>query len=149
MEQVSIKAHIVPSTGQLPNVKRDVLEAHQVLKSGGVIIVPTDVGYGLLSASAEGIDRAFAAKQRRPGHTLGIVGTYLQHSQLHILSDDPTEHQRKLELTHVLTRDMGATLGIVGKLRAEHPRLRQFSATTLARCTKEGTVGIAIPKGHS
>ncbi|KAJ4358457.1 uncharacterized protein N0V89_003040 [Didymosphaeria variabile] len=147
MDPARIKARIIPADGHLPNVERDALEAHRMLKSGGVVIVPTDVGYGLLSASAEGIDRAFAAKQRRPGHTLGIVGTYLQHSQLHVLSDDAEEHQRRLELTHVLTRDMGATLGIVGKLRAEHPRLQQLSAATLERCTKEGSVGIAVPEG--
>ncbi|KAJ4286255.1 hypothetical protein N0V90_013289 [Kalmusia sp. IMI 367209] len=147
MQAARIKAQIIPAVGHLPNVERDALRAYAALKSGGVIIVPTDVGYGILSASAEGIDRAFAAKKRKPGHTLGIVGTYLQHSELHILSDNAEEHEKRLQLTHTLTKDMGTTLGIVGKLRSEHPRLQQLSAATLERCTKDGTVGIAIPEG--
>lgn len=138
------KARIVPTPGTLPNVKRDALEAHKVLKSGGVIIVPTDVGYGLLASSAEGIDRAFAAKQRCVGHTIGIVGTYLQHSQLHILSDNEKEHNRKLELTRVLTLDMGAVLALVAPVRKDHPRLRQFSDVTKERLFKNDTVGIAV-----
>ncbi|KAF9735479.1 hypothetical protein PMIN01_06884 [Paraphaeosphaeria minitans] len=110
MEFVRIKAHIIPAAGQLPNFKRDALEARNVLRSDGVIIDPTDVDHG----------------------------TYLQHNQLHILSDDPEEHQRRLDLTHALTKDMGATLGIMGKLRADHPRLQQLSTATLARLSDEG-----------
>jgi hypothetical protein len=77
MDPVRIKARIIPTTGHLPNVKRDALEAQKVLKFGGVIIVRKAVGCSRLSVSAEETDRAFAAKQRKSGHTLDIMGTYL------------------------------------------------------------------------
>ncbi|KAF5014789.1 hypothetical protein F66182_14103, partial [Fusarium sp. NRRL 66182] len=59
---------IIPVPGDLPNVHADAQRVFQVLQSGGVVILPTEVGYGLMATSAEAIDRAFAAKRRRPGH---------------------------------------------------------------------------------
>ena len=85
-----VLSRIIPQPGTLPSVQHDALEAFKVLKSGGVVILPTDVGYGICSSSAEGIERAFHAKKRKPGHTLGIVGSFAQHSQLHILDDEPS-----------------------------------------------------------
>ncbi|KAF8150403.1 hypothetical protein K438DRAFT_441109 [Mycena galopus ATCC 62051] len=143
----SAVARIIPIPGTFPDVGRDALEAHKVLKNGGVVIVPTDVGYGLVSNSAEGIERAFAAKQRKMGHTLGLIGTYQQHAELHILSDDEAEHRRKLEMTRAMTRDMGAVLALVAPFRRDHPRLKQFSGMTLERLEKNGTLGIAIGEG--
>jgi tRNA A37 threonylcarbamoyladenosine synthetase subunit TsaC/SUA5/YrdC len=147
MDTSTLKASIIPEPGAMPNVKRDALEAHKVVKFGGVIIVPTDVGYGMMSASAEGIERALAAKQRKLGHTIGIIGTWLQHSQFHILSDDDDEHNRRLELSYMLTQDLNSTVAIVASLRANHPRLQQLSALSLDRLTKNSTLGIAIPEG--
>ncbi|KAI8623560.1 hypothetical protein F5Y19DRAFT_458278 [Xylariaceae sp. FL1651] len=132
---------VIPVPGTAPNVQRDAREAFEVLKAGGVIIAPTDVGYGLMSCSAEGIERAFEAKQRKPGHTLGIIGTYKAHEQLHVL---PPE---KFEMTRVITQDMNSTLAIVARFKRDHPRIAALTPTTLDRTTKGNTLGIAIAEG--
>ncbi|KAI0191020.1 DHBP synthase RibB-like alpha/beta domain-containing protein [Xylaria flabelliformis] len=129
---------VIPEPGMKPNLQRDAREAFEVLKAGGIVIAPNDTGYILIACSAEGIERAFIAKQRKPGHTLGIMATYETHEQLHIL---PPE---KFEMTRVLTQEMNSLLGVVAPYKKDHPRLAALTPATLDRTTKEGTLGIGI-----
>lgn len=55
----------------LPNATSDAREVYDVLKSGGVAIIPTEMGHSIIASSTEDIKRAFAAKQRKAGHTVG------------------------------------------------------------------------------
>ncbi len=128
----------IPAPGVVPDVQRDAREAFEVLKAGGVIIAPIDTGYGIMSCSAEGIERAFTAKQRKSGHTIGVIGTYKTHEQLHIL---PPE---KFEITRVITQGMNSMLAVVARFRKDHPRIAALTPATLDRATKGDTLGIGI-----
>lgn len=134
---------IIPSPGLAPNVPHDAKKTYEVLKSGGAAIVPTDVGYALLTTTQVGVQRIFAAKSRREGHNIGIIGTYKQHRQIHVLPE------AKFEMTRVLTEDMSMIIGIIAKYDAEnlHPRLAALDPITLSQVTKGDTVSIAVPEG--
>lgn len=134
---------IIPNPGNAPNVSHDAREAYETLKSGGVIIAPTDVGYALMTSTQEGIQRIFAAKDRRQGHNIGIIGTYQQHREIHVLPES------KFELTRVLTEDMGMIVGIIAKFDSQnlHPRLAALDRATLSQVTKGDMVSIAVPEG--
>jgi tRNA A37 threonylcarbamoyladenosine synthetase subunit TsaC/SUA5/YrdC len=131
----------IPLSPALPNVYNDARRAFSVLKAGGVVIAPTEVGYGLLASSAEAVGRAFAAKKRKPGHAQGIIGTYKLHQELHILDD------RKFEMTKVLTQDLDMSFGVVAPYRADHPRLAQLTPETLENTTKNDTIAMFIGGG--
>ncbi|KAJ5210643.1 hypothetical protein N7491_010450 [Penicillium cf. griseofulvum] len=133
----------IPEPGNVPNVPHDTQQAYQILKSGGVIIAPTDVGYALLATCQAGIQRIFAAKGRRESHNIGIIGTYQQHREIHLLPES------KFELTRVLMEDMGMIIGIIAKFDSKnlHPRLAALDKVTLSQVTKGDTVSIAIPEG--
>jgi tRNA A37 threonylcarbamoyladenosine synthetase subunit TsaC/SUA5/YrdC len=133
----------IPEPGKVPNVSQDALQAYQTLKSGGVIIAPTDVGYALITSTQAGINRIFAAKGRRRDHNIGIIGTYQQHREIHLLPES------KFEMTRVLTEDMGMIVGIIAKFDSKnlHPRLAALDKDTLAQVTKGDTVSIAVPEG--
>jgi len=134
---------IIPEAGKVPNIFSDAQQAYETLKSGGVIIAPTDVGYALMTSTQAGIQRMFAAKNRRQGHNIGIIGTYRQHREIHILPES------KFELTRVLTEDMGMIVGIIAKFDSQnlHPRLAALDALTLSQVTHGDTVSIAVPEG--
>lgn len=134
---------ITPEPGNAPNVSHDAREAYETLKSGGVIIAPTDVGYALMASTQAGIQRIFAAKGRRQSHNIGIIGTYRQHREIHVLPES------KFELTRVLTKDMGMIVGIIAKFDPKnlHPRLAALDRATLSQVTKGDTVSIAVPEG--
>lgn len=136
-------AHIIPEPGNVPNVSHDAQQAYRTLKSGGVVVVPTDVGYALLASSQAGIQRIFAAKGRRQCHNIGIIGTYRQHREIHLLP------RSKFEFTRVLTEDMGMMVGIIAKFDRNnlHPRLAALDKATLSQVTKGDTVSIAVPEG--
>ncbi|GAT30103.1 hypothetical protein RIB2604_03300750 [Aspergillus luchuensis] len=133
----------IPEKGTAPNVPRDAKLTHDTLKSGGVVIIPTDVGYALLTSTQAGVQRIFSAKDRREGHNIGIIGTYKQHREIHLLSE------AKFEMTRVLTDDMAMIVGIIAKYDTEnlHPRLAALEPATLSQVTKGDTVSIAVPEG--
>jgi tRNA A37 threonylcarbamoyladenosine synthetase subunit TsaC/SUA5/YrdC len=134
---------IVPKPGTAPNVPQDARETYNTLKNGGVAIVPTDVGYALLTGTQAGIQRIFSAKGRRETHNIGIIGTYKQHREIHVLPE------AKFEMTRVLTEDMGMIVGIIAKYDAAnlHPRLAALDPATLAQVTRGDTVSVAVPEG--
>jgi tRNA A37 threonylcarbamoyladenosine synthetase subunit TsaC/SUA5/YrdC len=107
------------------------------------MIAPTDVGYALLTSSRTGINRIFAAKGRHQNHNVGIIGTYQQHREIHLLSE------ARFEMTRVLTEDMGMIVGIIAKYDSKnlHPRLAALDSHTLSQVTRGDTVSIAIPEG--
>lgn len=134
---------VIPEPGNVPSVSRDAQLAYQTLKSGGVIIAPTDVGYALMTSTQAGIKRIFVAKGRLQGHNIGIIGTYQQHREIHVLPES------KFELTRVLTEDMGMLVGIIAKFDPKdlHPRLAALDTFTLSQVTKGDTISIAVPEG--
>lgn len=94
-----------------------------------------------MASSAEAIEKAFAAKQRRPGHAQGIVGSYELHRELHILDE------RRFEMTRVLTQDLDMGFGIVAPYKSDHPILQTLSPQTLGNITKNGTIAMFVGGG--
>lgn len=74
---------IIPEASSLPNARTDARRVFDVLNARGVAIVLAQVGYGLVLASVEGMERSYCATQRKPGHALGLFGTWTTHRQLH------------------------------------------------------------------
>lgn len=129
----------IPAPGSCPNVKADAQRIFDTLKAGGLIVMPTEVGYGLISSSTEAIQRSFAAKKRAPSHTQGILGTYELHRKLHILPESTHD------MIRVLHKDMDMSFGVVAPFRSDHPVLQHLSPATLANVTKpDGTVAMYL-----
>ncbi|KAE8373947.1 hypothetical protein BDV26DRAFT_300661 [Aspergillus bertholletiae] len=138
---MALHTKLIPIPGTPPNVHNDARRVFQTLEKGGIAIVPTEVGYGLIASSSEAITRAFHAKKRRPGHTQGIIGNYDIHKALHIL---PAE---RLDMTKALTHDLDMSIGIVAPYRPDHPLLHSLSAETLEKATKDGSMAIHVGGG--
>ncbi|KAL3255983.1 hypothetical protein ABHI18_007886 [Aspergillus niger] len=132
----------IPEPGTAPNVPHDAKETYNTLKHGGVVIIPTDVGYALLTNTQAGIQRIFSAKDRRIGHNIGIIGIYKQHREIHVLSE------AKVGMTRVLTEDVIIIIRIIAKYDTEnlHPRLAILDPAMLSQVTKDDTVSITVPK---
>ena len=134
---------MIPEAGKAPNVFDDPQIAYKTLKAGGVIVAPTDVGYALMTSTQAGIQRIFAAKGRRQGHNIGIIGTYRQHREIHVLPES------KFEMTRALTEDSGMIVGIIAKFNTKslHPRLAALDTVTFSQVTQGDTISIAVPEG--
>lgn len=135
--------HMIPEAGKAPNVSDDAQRAYTTLQAGGVIVAPTDVGYALMTSTQAGIQRIFAAKGRRKGHNIGVIGTYRQHREIHVLPES------KFEMTRVLTEDSGMIVGIIAKFdtKSRHPRLAALDTETLSQVTQGDTISVAVSEG--
>ncbi|KAF4438263.1 hypothetical protein FACUT_5128 [Fusarium acutatum] len=133
----NISSRETPRTGELPDAKRDALRAFEVLKKGGVIIAPTDVGYGMMAASTDAIKRIFIAKKRKAGHSMGVIGTY---NLLKRLYDVPDE---KFTIVRTFTEELGLTVAFVAKIKESASEL----IPNVERVVKNGTLGFAIGEG--
>ncbi|KAF5597951.1 DHBP synthase like alpha beta domain-containing protein [Fusarium pseudocircinatum] len=132
-----ISAQMTPRPGELPDAKRDALRAFEVLKKGGVIIAPTDVGYGMMAASTDAIERIFIAKKRKAGHSMGVIGSYDLLTRLYDPPDD------KYTIVRTFTEELGLTVAFVGKIK----ELATELIPNVDRVVKNGTLGFAIGEG--
>ncbi|GKZ34939.1 hypothetical protein AbraIFM66950_005336 [Aspergillus brasiliensis] len=132
----------IPEPGTAPNVPHDAKETYKTLKRGGVVIIPTNVGYALLTSMQAGIQRIFSAKVRRVGHNIGIIWIYKQHREIHVLSE------AKFEMARVLTEDMAMIVRIIAKHNTENLYLYLviLDPAILSQVTKGDIVSIIVPK---
>lgn len=70
------------------------------------------VGYEMMATSAEAIERAFAAKRRRPGRPGFVMGHDL-HRALHLLDE------QRFEMTHLLVEELDMSLMVLRRARLE------------------------------
>ncbi|KAF7550931.1 hypothetical protein G7Z17_g5357 [Cylindrodendrum hubeiense] len=138
---MTAQSKVIPIPGSHPNARDDALRVFKVLQNGGVALVPTEVGYALMATSTKAVEKAFAAKRRRPGHAQAFIGSYQLHHKLHILPDE------KLEMIRTLHQDLDMSFCVVAPFRADHPIIQRLSSVTLEKTTKDGTLGIYIGGG--
>jgi tRNA A37 threonylcarbamoyladenosine synthetase subunit TsaC/SUA5/YrdC len=132
---------MIPAPDQLPNLENDTQAAFKILQNGGTVIGPAGVGYVIMSISAEAVERAFAAKHRREGHTMGVFATLATQRECHDISED------KLAMCAVMTETMGSIFVAVAPYRKDSPRLQALSKETFQKVTKGDTIGMGIIAG--
>ncbi|KAJ5762591.1 uncharacterized protein N7511_005973 [Penicillium nucicola] len=67
------------------NPTEDAKMVFEVLRQGGIAIIPANVGYGIVAIDPEALNRIFLAKQRQPYKRHALIGSYALHCALHIL----------------------------------------------------------------
>ncbi|EAW10801.1 uncharacterized protein ACLA_052740 [Aspergillus clavatus NRRL 1] len=124
-----------------PNISTDAQRVLDILTNGGIAIIPSSVGYGIVATDPCALARIYTVKQRAPHKRHAIIGSYPLHRALHLL---PSEKQ---ELTRALTVTLDLPLGIIAPYRADHPLLRNLDAETLSQSTVGHTVAMLVNGG--
>ncbi len=119
----------------------DARRAMDVMQSGGVAILPNDVGYSLIAARQGALQRIFNTKRRAPSKLNAMLGNDELHRELHVLS------ARGRAIVQAITQDYDLPLGLVAPCRAEHPLLRALDADTYARSTQDSTLLMLLNAG--
>ena len=132
---------VIPRRGVIPDAQRDALQVFDVLKNGGVAIVPTEVGYGLMACSEEAIEKAFASKQRAPNKSQSMYGNVKIQREIHILEND------KYEMIRSISEDFDLPNIVVAPFRPDHPIMKKVGPSILAKSSREGTIGMYIGGG--
>jgi len=126
---------------KLPDIVGDARRAMDVLKEGGIAILPMDVGYSLIGGSPASLQKIFDTKKRVPSKLNAMVADNEIHRDVHVLD------QRGFDIVKAITEDYGLPIGAIAPVRLDHPLLRSFDPEALARSSKDGTIVMLLNAG--
>ena len=120
----------------------DARKAFDVLKAGGIAILPNDVGYSLIGGSPAALKHIFETKQRAQTKLNAMLGNLDVHRALHIL----TPRQREIVDSIVIDHDL--PLGLIAPARMDHRLLHDLDPETIRGSTRAGTICMLINAGR-
>lgn len=119
----------------------DAKRAMEVVLNGGIAIVPTTVGYVILGATTDAINRTIDVKQRGPSKLNAVAGCASMHAALHKLEG----RNRKIVRTIIDGYDL--PMGTVAPADLNHPMLKGLDSDVLERTTYGGTLAMLLNAG--
>ncbi|KAJ5102435.1 hypothetical protein NUU61_004657 [Penicillium alfredii] len=126
---------------QVIHPQDDAGRVFEVLKKGGIAIIPASVGYGVVAIDTGALQRIFVAKKRQPHKRHAMIGSYALHQALHVLP------AREAGMVRLLAVDLDLPLGVVAPCRLDHPIMQKLPPETLARSSVEGTLAMLVNGG--
>lgn len=121
--------------------KDDAQKVFQVLKNGGIAIIPSNVGYGIVATDPEALRRIFNAKKRQPHKRHAMIGSHDLHKAMHHIS------AREAEMATRLTVDLDLTIGVVASYHPDHPIIKKIPEDLLEQSSVEGTMAMLVNGG--
>src|SRR5687768_15095548 len=99
------------------DVRGDAERVFEVVKNGGIALIPLDPNYAVMCRTEEGVRRIYAAKRRSFEKPTGMLGTYDLHREVHVLG------ARESAMVASITQKHNLPLGVIAPFRADHPHL--------------------------
>ena len=124
------------------NFAADAARAMDAMQSGGIAILPNDVGYSLIAARASALQRIFQTKRRAPQKLNAMLGNDRLHQELHVLSS------RGREIVQAITQDYDLPLGLIAPCHADHPLLTALDPDIYQRSTRDNTLLMLLNAGN-
>ncbi len=128
----------VPDAAQ---VERDARRVFDVVRGGGVALIPLDVAYALVASTPESVRRIYTAKGRDFSKPMGIVGGWAAHEALHVLDES------RRAMVRAITVDHDLPLSVVAPYWPDHAYLCQLDAFVLRQSTLDGTLNLLLNAG--
>lgn len=126
----------------LYDIAGDARRAFDVLKGGGIAIMPNDIGYSLIGGSASSLKRIFDTKQRAATKLNAMVANDAIHQEVHRCSP------RGRDIVAAITKDYGLPLGCIAPANFDHPLLRGLDRNVIAASSKDGTIVMLLNAGR-
>lgn len=125
-----------------PDIAGDARKAFDVIRAGGIGILPMDVGYSAIGGSADALKKIFDTKQRAPSKLNAMVADNRIHQEIHVVD------RRGAEIVACLTEDYGLPLGAIAPARMDHPLLTRLTGAAIDASQKEGTIVMLLNAGR-
>ncbi|WP_043161582.1 Sua5/YciO/YrdC/YwlC family protein [Bradyrhizobium sp. Ai1a-2] len=124
------------------DVQADADRVYDVLRSGGVAIVPYDLSYAIQCAGDDALRRVYAAKNRSYDRASGVCGSYVVHEAVHVMSETGRRIVRSI------TQDHDLPLSVVAPFREDHPFMKALTPFLFGMATRDGTVNFLLNGGE-
>ncbi|VTU21603.1 Sua5/YciO/YrdC/YwlC family protein [Variovorax sp. PBL-H6] len=123
------------------DIAGDARRTIDVIRDGGIAIVPNDTGYACCGSSMDPLKKIYDTK-RRGSHKRNAMAADLEtQRELHTL---PPRAQQMVE---ALVVDHDLPLGVVGTFRHDHPLIRKLDDDAIKASTAAGTIGTLVNAG--
>ena len=123
------------------DIAGDARRTLDIIKQGGVAIVPNDTGYACCGGSMDPLQKIYATKQRG-GHKRNAMAADLETQR-----DMMTLGKREQEMVEAIVLDYDLPLGVIGPFRADHPLLMKLGDDALKASSAGGTIGNLLNAG--
>ena len=123
------------------DIPGDARRAIDIIKKGGIALVPNDTGYALCGASMDPLKKIYDTK-RRGSHKRNAMAGDLETQR-----DLMTLGRREQAMVEALVVDHDLPIGVIGPFRADHPLLRKLDADAVKASTAVGTIGMLLNAG--
>lgn len=123
------------------DIAGDARRTIDIIKAGGIALVPNDTGYALCGASMDPLKKIYDTKQRG-GHKRNAMAADLE-TQRELLTLDA----RAQQMVEALVVDHDLPIGVIGSFRADHPLLRKLDAEAVRASTAVGTLAMLLNAG--
>jgi len=124
------------------DIPGDARRAIDIIKKGGIALVPNDTGYALCGASMDPLKKIYDTK-RRGSHKRNAMAGDLETQR-----DLMTLGRREQSMVEALVVDHDLPIGVIGTFRADHPLLRKLDDDAVKASTAVGTIGMLLNAGR-
>jgi tRNA A37 threonylcarbamoyladenosine synthetase subunit TsaC/SUA5/YrdC len=124
------------------DIPGDAARAFAALQSGGIVIVPNDIGYSILGGSPAALATIFRTKGRQASKRNAMVANADWHWAVHRCS------QRGREIVEAITVEYGLPLGCIAPYRADAPAIMACPDETLRDSSVGGTLVMLLNAGR-
>jgi hypothetical protein len=131
----------IRTSGGAPDVQADAKRVYNVLKAGGIAIIPASMGYTISTSNPKALEKIFMTKKRGAHKRHAMGGTYELHKELHTLTPEMEE------IVHWFVKEFNLPLGCIGRYNPEHPLMKNVDPLTLDAATVDGTLAMLINAG--
>jgi tRNA A37 threonylcarbamoyladenosine synthetase subunit TsaC/SUA5/YrdC len=123
------------------DIQGDAKRAMDVILSGGIAIIPSYVGYVILGATTEAINKTIEVKERGPSKLNAVIGCASMHAALHVLEG------RNREIVRTITQGYDLPMGTVAPADLNHPMMKNLDTEVFERTTLGGTIAMLLNAG--
>lgn len=123
------------------DIAGDARRTIDIIKGGGIALVPNDTGYALCGASMDPLKTIYDTKQRG-GHKRNAMAADLETQRDLLTLDD-----RAQQMVEALVVDHDLPIGVIGNFRADHPLLRKLGPEAMHASTAVGTLAMLLNAG--
>ncbi len=125
----------------LATIEADALRIFNVVRDGGVALIPLDVAYALVARTADAVRRVYAAKGREFNKPMGLVGGQPAHQALHVLDAQRQAMVQAIVVAHDLP------LSVVAPYREADAYLASLDPFVRGQSTHAGTLNLLLNAG--
>jgi tRNA A37 threonylcarbamoyladenosine synthetase subunit TsaC/SUA5/YrdC len=123
------------------DIKGDARRVIDVVRNGGIALLPNDTGYALCGTTQKALQRIFDHKRRGSHKRNALIADLQTQRTLHVFEP------RAQAMVDALVLDHDLPLGVVGTFRPDHPLMRKLEPELLRASSAAGTVALLVNAG--